>query len=56
MAVQLLQEMCAGNPDMLKSILTRLMHCVSGGISEKFLIMMWLVARIDCFGCLPPAL
>ncbi|OLP80408.1 hypothetical protein AK812_SmicGene39185 [Symbiodinium microadriaticum] len=36
----LLQEMCAGNPDMLKSILTRLMHCVSGGISEKFLIMM----------------
>eukprot|EP00439_Symbiodinium_sp_Y106_P069822 s1963_g12.t1 len=25
---------------MLKSILTRLMHCVSGGISEKFLIMM----------------
>ncbi|CAE7751577.1 TONSL [Symbiodinium pilosum] len=36
----LLQEMCAGNPDMLKNILTRLMHCVSGGRSEKFLTMM----------------
>ena len=34
--------MCAGNPDMLKNILTRLMHCVSGGRSEKFLTMMYL--------------
>ena len=45
------QEMCAGNPEMLKNILTRLMHCVSGGVSEKFLTMMQLGSGSTCCSC-----